>query len=163
MARVLIIAVAVLLGAASVWFLIPTVPLAKVTEVPTSSDLPTSKETVSKPVLSGGPMSAEKRRIRAEQLVGEPFKYISKTEVYSKGWFADQGVQVIERAMDECFLLGDSDLFFEHVAASSEGDIEDMDTEETQEHLRSIQPSFAQLRNCINANNAYNELYEAKG
>ena len=163
MGRVIIIAVAVVMGALSVWFLVPTVPLAKVTEVPAPSSLPTSKEIMGNPVVSGAPMSAEKRRVRAEQLIGEPFKYISKTEVYSKGWFADQGVQVIERAMDECFLLGDSDLFFEHGAASSEGDIEDMDTEETQEHLKSIQPSFAQLRNCINANNAYNELYEAKG
>jgi len=163
MARALIIAVAVLLGAASVWFLVPTVPLAKVTAVQTSSNLPTSKEIVGKPVRPGGPMSAEKRHARAEQLIGEPFKYISKTEVYSKGWFTDQGVQVIERAMDECFLLGDSDLFYEHVAATSQGDIEDMDTEEAQEHLRSIQPSFTQLRNCINANLAYNELYEAKG
>jgi hypothetical protein len=49
------------------------------------------------------------------------------------------------------------------VAATSQGDVEDMDTEEAQEHLRSIQPSFTQLRNCINANLAYNELYEAKG
>ena len=163
MGRVVIIAVAVVMGALSVWFLVPTVPLAKVTEVPVSSNLPTSKEIIGKPVVSGAPMSAEKRRIRAEQLIGEPFKYISKTEVYSKGWFTDQGVQVIERAMDECFLLGDSDLFFEHVAATSQGDIEDMDTEEAQEHLRSIQPSFTQLRNCINANLAYNELYEAKG
>ena len=142
MGSVIIIAVAVAMGALSVWFLVPTVPLAKVAEVPVSSSLPTSKEIKGKPVVSGAPMSAEKRRIRAEQLIGEPFKYISKTEVYGKGWFTDQGVQAIERAMDECFLLADSDLFFEHVAATSEGDIEDMDMEETKEHLKSIQTTF---------------------
>ena len=163
MGRVLIIAVAVVMGALSVWFLVPTVPLAKVVDGPTDSTLPTSKEFMGKSVLSGGPLGAEKRRTRAEQLVGEQLKYISKTEVYSKGWFTDQGVQVIERAMDECFLLGDSDLFFEHVAATSESEIQDMDPEETKAHLKSIQPSFSQLRNCINANRAYSELFEAKG
>ena len=61
MVRALIIAVAVLLGAASVWFLVPTVPLAKVADTPAASDLPTPKEIMGKPVLSGGPMSAEKR------------------------------------------------------------------------------------------------------
>jgi hypothetical protein len=72
-------------------------------------------------------------------------------------------VQVIERAMDECFLLGNSDLFYEHVAATSDGDLVDMDPEQAKEHLKSVQPTFSQLRNCINANRAYNELYEAKG
>jgi hypothetical protein len=166
MARVLIIAVAVLLGAASVWFLIPA-PVATVADtpasLPTSKDLPTVNEVASTPVLSGGPMSAEKRRTRAEQLIGEPFKYISKDEVYSKGWFTEHGVQVIERAMDECFLLGNSDLFFQHVAATSDGALVDMDPEEAKEHLKEIQPSFSQLRNCINANRAYNDLFEAQG
>ena len=67
-------------------------------------------------------------------------------------------MQVIERAMDECFLLGDSDLFFEHVAATSDSELVDLDPEEAKAHLKSIQPSFSQLRNCINANRA-----EAKG
>ena len=104
MARVLIIAVAVLLGAASVWFLVPTVPLAKVTAVQTSSNLPTSKDIASKPTYSGSPMSADKRRTRAEGLVGQKFKYISKDEVFSASWFTDKGPQAIERAMDECAL-----------------------------------------------------------
>ena len=103
------------------------------------------------------------RRARAEQPVGEQLKYVSKTEVYSKGWFTEQGVQVTDRAMDECFLLGDSDLFFEHVAATSDGELVDMDPEEAKAHLKSIQPSFSQLRNCINANRAYSDLFEAKG
>jgi hypothetical protein len=163
MGRLIIIAVAVVMGALSVWFLVPTVPLAKVAEVPVSSSLPTSKEMKGKPVVSGAAMSAEKRRVRAEQLIGEPFKYISKTEVYSKGWFTDQGVQAIERAMDECFLLGDKDLFFEHMVATSESDVEDMDKAEAKAYLKSVQPTSSQLRNCVNANRAYNELYEAKG
>ncbi len=57
--------------------------------------------------------------------------------------------------MDECFLLGDSDLFFEHVAATSDSELVDLDPEEAKAHLKSIQPSFSQLRNCINANRAY--------
>jgi hypothetical protein len=54
MGRVIIIAVAVVMGALSVWFLVPTVPLAKVAEVPVSSSLPTSKEIMGNPVVSGG-------------------------------------------------------------------------------------------------------------
>jgi hypothetical protein len=163
MGRVLIIAVAVLLGAATVWFLVPTAPLAKVAEVPPSPNLPTSKEITGKPVLSGGPMSAEKRRTRAEQLVGEPFKYISKDEVYSKGWFTEHGVQVIDRAMDECFLMSQGDLFWQHVKATAVSDLLEMDEEEQVEHFKAVRPTFSQLRNCINAKRAYDELFEAQG
>ncbi|MBA4096705.1 MAG: hypothetical protein C0484_08050 [Rhodospirillum sp.] len=163
MARALIIAVAVLLGAASVWFLVPTVPLAKVTAVQTSSNLPTSKEIVGKPVRPGGPMSAEKRHARAEQLIGEPFKYISKDEVHSKGWFTEHGVQVIERAMDECYLMGEGDLFWQHVKETADSDLLEMDEEEQVAHFKAVRPTFTQLHNCTNAKRAYDALFEAQG
>ena len=163
MGRTLIIAVAVMLGAASVWFLVPTVPLAKVTEVKASSSLPTSDEIVGRPVLSGGPMSAEKRRARAEQLIGEPFKYISKDEVHGQGWFADQGVQVIERAMDECYVISEGDLLWEHVKATADTDLLEMDEEQQVAHFKTTRPTFKQLRNCVNAKRAYDDLFEAKG
>jgi hypothetical protein len=156
MARVLIIAVAVLLGAASVWFLVPT-------SAATIAGGSSSKDVASKPAYSGSPMSAEKRRMRAEQLIGEPFKYISKDEVYSKGWFTEQGAQVIERAMDECYLMTDSDLFWQHVKETADSDVLEMDEEEQVAHFKTTRPTFKQLRNCINAKRAYDELFEAKG
>ncbi len=154
MGRVIIIAVAVVMGALSVWFLVPAMPLAKVADAPNSVD---------KPALSGGPMSAEKRRTRAEQLIGEPFKYISKDEVHGKGWFAGQGVPAIERAMDECHLMSDGDLFWQHVKATADSDLLEMDEEQQVAHFKSTRPTFKQLRNCVNAKRAYDDLFEAKG
>ena len=157
MGRVIIIAVAVVMGALSVWFLVPAMPLANV------SDAPSSKETVGKPALSGGPMSAEKRRTRAEQLIGEPFKYISKDEVHGKGWFAEQGVPAIEHAMDECYLMSESDLFWQHVKATADSDLLEMDEEQQVAHFKTTRPTFKQLRNCVNAKRAYDDLFEANG
>lgn len=156
MARVLIIAVAVLLGAASVWFLVPT-PAATVADAPSSS-----KEIAGK---AGYPrMSAEKRRTRAEELVGQKFKYISKDEVYSTSWFTEKGPQAIERAMDECAILANEQLFIRHIMESADSSI--TDTEEDVDvlaHLGKMRPTFKQLRNCINAKIAYNGLFEAEG
>ena len=160
MARALIIAVAVLLGAASVWFLVPT-PAATVADAPIG--LPTSKDIASRPAYSGSPMSAEKRRTRAENLVGTPFKYISKSEVYGASWFTDQGPQTIERAMDECAILSNQELFVRHVMESADSSITDTEDLDAVEHLKAMRPTFKQLRNCINAKIAYDGLFEAEG
>ena len=158
MARVLIIAVAVLLGAASVWFLVPT-PAVTVADAPSS--LPTSKDMAAKPSLSGSQMSPERRRMRAEELVGQKFKYISKDEVHSSGWFTDQGVAVIERAMDECAILTNEELFIRHIMASADSSVSDTEEDlDPIEHLKAMRPTFKQLRNCINAKIAYNGLFE---
>jgi hypothetical protein len=161
MARALIIAVAVLLGAASVWFLVPT-SAATVGGAPSS--LPNSKDVASKPAYSGSPMSAEKRRMQAESLVGQNFKYISKDEVFSTSWFTEKGPQAIERAMDECAIITNEELFVQHVMASADSSASD--TEEDLDviaHLQATRPTFKQLRNCVNAKLAYNELFEAQG
>jgi hypothetical protein len=158
MARVLIIAVAVLLGAAGVWFLVPT-PAA----TGASGSLSTSQDVASKPTYSGSPMSAEKRRTRAENLVGQPFKYISKDEVYSASWFTDKGPQAIERAMDECAILSNEELFMQHVMESADSSVTDTEDLDVIEHLKSMRPTFKQLRNCINAKIAYNGLFKAEG
>jgi hypothetical protein len=157
MARVLVIAVAVLLGAVSVWFLVPT-------SAATVGGAPNSKDVASKPAYSGSPMSAEKRRMRAEGLVGQKFKYISKDEVFSTSWFTDKGPQAIERAMDECAIITNEELFVRHVMESADSSL--TDTEEDVDvlaHLKTMRPTFKQLRNCINAKIAYNGLFEAEG
>lgn len=160
MSRVLMIAVAVLLGAGSVWFLVPT-PVATVAETP--AGLPTSKEIAGKPIVSGAPMSSEKRRARAEQLVGEPFKYISRNEVHSARWFTEQGLQAIERAMDECYLMSEGDLLWEHVKATAKSDVLEMDEKEQASYFEATRLTAEQLRNCANAKRAYDGLFEAKG
>jgi hypothetical protein len=159
MARVLIIAVAVLLGAASVWFLVPT-PAA----TDASASPPTSTDVASKPVYSGSPMSAEKRRSRAEGLVGQDFKDISKDEVFSASWFTDKGPQAIERAMDECAIITNEELFVRHVMESADSSLTDTEEDlDVVNHLKAMRPTFKQLRNCINAKIAYNGLFEAEG
>ena len=161
MARVLIIAVAVLLGAASVWFLVPT-SAATIGRAPSS--LPSSKDVASKPVYSGSPMSAEKRRTRAENMVGQNFKYISKDEVFSASWFTEKGPQAIERAMDECAILTNEELFIRHIMASADSSLTDDEEDlDVMAHLKTMRPTFKQLRNCINAKIAYNGLFEAEG
>jgi hypothetical protein len=157
MARVLIIAVAVLLGAASVWFLVPT-------SAATVGGAPNSKDVASKPTYSGSPMSAEKRRMRAEGLVGQKFKYISKDEVFSTSWFTEKGPQAIERAMDECAIITNDELFVQHVMESADSSLTDTEEDlDVLKHLNATRPTFKQLRNCINAKIAYNGLFEAEG
>ena len=157
MARVLIIAVAVLLGAASVWFLVPT-------SAATVAGASNSKDVASKPAYSGSPMSAEKRRMRAENLVGQNFKYISKDEVFSSSWFTEKGPQAIERAMDECAIITNEELFIQHIMASADSSVADSEEDlDVVNHLKAMRPTFKQLRNCINAKIAYNGLFEAEG
>ena len=139
----------------------PGSPAATVAGAPTS--LPTSKDIASKPAYSGSPMSAEKRRMRAEGLVGQNFNYISKTEVFSASWFSDKGPQAIERAMDECAILTNEELFIQHVMESADSSLTDTEDLATVEHLKAMRPTFKQLRNCINAKIAYDGLFEAEG
>ena len=157
MARVLIIAVAVLLGAASVWFLVPT-------SAATGAGGSSSKDVASRPAYSGSPMSAEKRRMRAENVIGQNFKYISKDEVFSTSWFTEKGPPAIERAMDECAILANEELFIRHVMESADSSLTDSGEElDVIAHLKATRPTFKQLRNCINAKIAYNGLFEAEG
>ena len=97
-------------------------------------------------------MSAEKRRMRAEGLVGQNFKYISKDEVFSTSWFTDKGPQAIERAMDECAIITNEELFVQHVMESADSSLTDTEEDlDVVEHLKAMRPTFKQLRNCINA------------
>ena len=50
-------------------------------------------------------MSSEDRRERAEQLLGKPLEYITPDVLRGEAWYAKQGRAVVERAMDECYLL----------------------------------------------------------
>ena len=77
---------------------------------------------------------------------------------------ADRADVAIERAMDECYILGNEELFVQHIIASADSSATDSEEDlDGIEHLKTMRPTFKQLRNCINAKIAYNGLFEAEG
>lgn len=104
MGRVLIMAIACVVGALAAWLFMPTVQ-----PVPVKRDMPVFEPNAEREgredTTVPWAMSNEKRRLRAEQLIGKPLKLIAPDVVHSEAWYREQGSQVIERAMDECYLL----------------------------------------------------------
>ena len=87
-----------------------------------------------------------------------------RAEVHSTSWFTDQGVHAIERAMDECAVLTDSERYLQHVIASADGSARDTEEDlDELEDLKAMRPTFDWLRNCINAKITTNGLFETKG
>ncbi len=109
-------------------------------------------------------MSAEKRRMRAEGLVGQKFKYISKDECSARAGSPSKGPQAIERAMDECAIMTNEELFVRHVMESADSIAHGYGRGSGRAGaLKAVRPTFKQLRNCINAKIAYDGLFEAQG
>ena len=152
MIRILIVGFACILGATVVWLFVPTAQFAPASTNATESA--SSSRTVGTPGIS-----PEKRRTRAEQLVGDSLRYISKDEKRSVGWFRKLDEQVLERAMDECYLLTDPDLYLQHVGELA--DDVDMANVETDPALviEKFRPTFTQLASCANARIVYGELH----
>ena len=106
MGRVLIIAIAALVGAIGTWFLVPTVQ-----REPVNKDMPVFTYDVDRPERPdaidppNSIMSSEDRHERAERLIGKPLKYITPDAIRTEAWYTEQGRSVIERSMDECYLL----------------------------------------------------------
>ena len=98
----------------------------------------------------------------AEQLVGKQLKYITDDEVHTTGWFNDQGVQVIERAMDECYLVTNYDLYLEHLSEVSEGGLDEVADGDKMAALRKLQPTIKQALNCANVHRAYAALHDIR-
>jgi hypothetical protein len=124
MMRALVIVMACIAGAAAVWLFTP-----RITPVPVNPDLPSFSQITdedaapAKPARKTTMMSGEKRRTRAEQLIGEPLKYITGENTRSPEWFSALDVPQLERAMDECYLLTEPELAMQHAAAlREEGD-----------------------------------------
>jgi hypothetical protein len=161
MGRILVIALACMVSALGVWLLVPTVG-----PVPVNKDLPAfeydpdpaPKADTTAP--KAGVITEEKRRLRAEQLIGKTMKYIVSSEVHSASWFTEQGSPVIERAMDECYLLSDPELYPRHVAALDGG--EDPGEYPSMEAIlaASSRPmTIKQTQNCMGAARAYAQLH----
>ena len=153
MGRILIVAVACILGALVTWLFVPTIqpaPVMRTAGADAPSTQPPEQQAAATPM-----MSEEKRHERAEQLVGGQIKYVPAEKVVGAGWFREQETQVIERAMDECFLLTDKFLYAEHVHALSDGGYEVADDPAAVwPH-----PSLKQLMTCKNVFTVYAELH----
>jgi hypothetical protein len=95
-------------------------------------------------------MSAEKSRARAEQLIGEPMKYINGT-VRAADWFRAQSREVIERSMDEGFLVSNMELHLQHVAAlCREGEMEIPEGDAQQRFAAMVNPPVSAIMTCKN-------------
>jgi hypothetical protein len=158
MVRVLAIAVACIAGMAVTWFLVPTsyVTAGVGNEAEASADDPADGPQIKTPM-----MSAEKRRTRAEQLIGASMKYLDGKAVRSVDWFRDRDRQTIERAMDECFLLTDMELYVQHAAAlRREGEIEIPEGASAQERYAAMMtPPVSDVLTCKNAYVVYFEMH----
>jgi len=152
--RVLIGVLAAIVGASGTWFLVPTSQMSSI-----GSDTPVLARTSAprNPVFS-----EEVRRERAERLIGDDLRYITRDTVHSTSWFNEQGEQAIERAMDECFLVTEPELYLQHVSATSDQSDEDASEEakgDPMTKMASFQPSLKQIQNCANAARAYSALH----
>ena len=154
MVRVLIVAVACTLGALLTWLFVPTVQPAGVNEdMPVFTYNPDAEEPApTESVAKNGMLSEEKRRVRAEQIVGQPLQYITGKKVYSTEWFSNLGSQKMERAMDECFLITDPLLYMEHNQALHD---EDSGEDGDLPAVMMKQASLPQMLTCKNLFVAY--------
>jgi hypothetical protein len=155
--RVFIIVVAAVLGAAGTWMFIPTAQLApaNTSTAALSQDSADSNEEAAKTPK----MTEAKRRMRAEQLIGNPLKYITRDEAHGVNWFRERGEQALERAMDECYLLTNAGLYLQHIEAlADEADIENAKTNPGAV-VEKFRPTFTQMSSCANARIVYGELH----
>lgn len=159
--RALIIVLSCAAGASAVWLFTP-----RITAVPVNPDLPSFSRVLDedaapqKPARKTTMMSGEKRRTRAEQLIGKNFKYITGDDPHSPEWFSALDVPQLERAMDECFLLSEPDLSMQHAAALRGDDDGLAALTEGEDRTKAMlefmgSPNMKQLLTCKNVFIAY--------
>jgi len=155
MLRVLAVAVACVAGMAITWFLVPT------SYVTAGVGSGAADPFEAGPEIKTPMMSAAKRRVRAEQLIGDTMRYLGDKPVRSVDWFRERDRQTIERAMDECFLLSDMELYVQHAAAMRRnGEIEIPEGADAQERFAAMMtPSVADVQTCKNAYVVYFEMH----
>jgi hypothetical protein len=66
----------------------------------------------------------EKRRARAETLIGDRLRIITPGERRSADWFVSQGAKTVQRALDECYLVLHHELYALYVDALGADEIE---------------------------------------
>jgi hypothetical protein len=106
-------------------------------------------------------MNAAERRVRAEELIGDSMRYIGGKPVRSADWFRDRDRQTIERAMDECFLLTDMELYLRHTSTlRREGELEIPEGASAQERAAAmLTPPASDVLTCKNAYVVYYEMH----
>ena len=156
MIRMLVIVIACAAGAVVTWFFIPTIQVgdASTGTVTEKKAEPDGPRLIKTPI-----MSESKRRTRAEQLVGDELRYATGKSIRSVDWFKEQSVQIIERAMDECFLVLDPMLYAQHVQAQRGDDLASGNV--TMKDLFP-RPNLRQVVACKNVMVAYAELHGKK-
>jgi len=149
--RIIIVAAAAFLGA-----LIVLVSMTTVRPVEVKSDMPVFKRPNTRESefpSSGLPtMSEDRRRNRAAELVGEPLEYVRSGRLLHPSWIKQEGIEGLERMMDECFMLTDETLLARHLKAIAN---EGMDPSEVGHPLDHVTKS--QLRSCDNVAKVYGE------
>ena len=142
MGKILIIAVAAVVGAVATWFFVPTMQ---------PSAAPGS-------AMQLEPINMEERRARAAKLIGKPLRYLTDDFARDFNWFWKQGPDAIDIAMDECELLMDGDLFARHVAAMAEQGI----TVKQGPFSNFANPPLAQAKTCTDLTDGYSRLIGRK-
>src|SRR5262249_9024156 len=136
------------------WMFVPAMQPA----MPMFSSAPFSRESAVPDSKGAKPkydlMDEELRRGRAEKLIGRTLTYARKDSVYDVAWSARQESDMIEQAMDECYLILDPTLYARHLIAL--GVIDQVGGDQaTQDALA---PTSAQRRNCVSVLRAYGRL-----
>jgi hypothetical protein len=127
-------------------------------DAPAFSDSPDSQPATEKKAAGKFDlMSKEQRYARAEKLVGKNLKYMRNDAIRSVDWFTRQGPDVVDVAMDECYLLVDGELYTQHIQALKADD--DESGSEGIAGLAVGQPTMEEERNCLSVFRAYAKLH----
>lgn len=160
MIRMLVIVIACAAGAVLTWFFIPTIPVGDAS-TDASTDVPAAAENKASEarIITTPMMSESKRRTRAEQVVGDELRYATGKQIRTVDWFKQQSMQVVERAMDECYMVLDPLMYAEHVHARQDGDADRGNVS-----MKDLfpQPNLRQVVACKNVMLAYAELHGKK-
>jgi hypothetical protein len=150
--RVIIISVAAVIGATLVFMFVPTVQ-----QVPVNPDMPVFEQPNqwTPPTDKLPKMSEDRRRDRAEDLIGEPMQYISPGRLITAKSIIGRGPEAMERAMDECFLLTDEMLSARHFK-----EVQDLiDSGVPESEIGRPKVFKSQLQSCKNIAEAYNQTH----
>lgn len=145
MARPVTIAVSAACGMVLMWLAMPVLrPAWENPDQPAFSDL---RKFTAPPEGDAAAMKRyealeEKRRARAETLIGDRLRIITPEERRSPEWFIEQGARVVQRALNECYLVLHHDLYARYVEALGEDEIESSTR---------YSPNLKQRTSCANA------------
>lgn len=160
MIRTLVIVIACFAGVVVAWLFVPTDKLAlPMLNGPAASESNGAQSAAGKQARRKYDlMSEDERRAHAERLIGTNLSYARNDAVYQVEWFADQGDEILEAAMDECYLILDGELYRRHLAARGEIDDNETGSGQLTQPVK-IEPTTGETRNCLTVYRAYGRLH----